>query len=105
MRGEDRTDGALFSYVDIEARIPAKHPLRAMRRLTNAALAELDGAFSALYEACGRALSLRRRRLGARWHWRAMTGRAASSAIVNEAAIFVGTTPLMAWRRRRSSEA
>jgi transposase len=54
MRGEDRTDGALFSYVDIEARIAAKHPLRAMRRLTNAALAELDGAFSALYEACGR---------------------------------------------------
>src|SRR5271169_3255344 len=54
MRGEDRTDGALFSYVDIEARIPAKHPLRAKRRLTNAALAELDGAFSALYEACGR---------------------------------------------------
>ena len=35
MRGEDRTSGALFSYVDVEARIPAKHPLRAMRRLTN----------------------------------------------------------------------
>src|SRR5580700_6965054 len=54
MRGEDRTSGALFSYVDIEGRIPARHPLRAMRRLTNAALAELDRAFSALYEACGR---------------------------------------------------
>jgi transposase len=54
MRGEDRTSGSLFSYVDVEARIPAKHPLRAMRRLTNAALAKLDGAFSALYEACGR---------------------------------------------------
>lgn len=54
MRGEDRTSGALFSYVDIEARIPAKHPLRTMRRLTNAALAELDRAFSALYEAVGR---------------------------------------------------
>ncbi len=54
MRGEDRTSGALFSYVDIEARIPTKHPLRAMRRLTNATLADLDGAFSALYEACGR---------------------------------------------------
>jgi hypothetical protein len=38
MRGEDRTIGALFSYVDTEARIPVKHPLRAMRRLT-------DGAF------------------------------------------------------------
>ena len=54
MRGEDRTSGALFSYVDIEARIPGQHPLRAMRRLTNAALAELDRAFSALYEAIGR---------------------------------------------------
>ena len=54
MRGEDRTSGALFSYVDIEARIPTKHPLRAMRRLTNAALADLDRAFSALYEGCGR---------------------------------------------------
>ena len=54
MGGEDRTSGALFSYVDVEARIPAKHPLRAMRRLTNAALAELDRRFSALYEAVGR---------------------------------------------------
>ena len=54
MRGEDRTSGALFSYVDVEARIPAKHPLRAMRRLTNAALGELDRRFSALYEAVGR---------------------------------------------------
>ena len=54
MRGEDRTSGASFSYVDIEARIGAKHPLREMRRLANAALAELDGKFSALYEAVGR---------------------------------------------------
>ena len=54
MRGEDRTSGALFSYVDIEARIPTKHPLRAMRRLVNAALDELDGSFSGLYEKVGR---------------------------------------------------
>ncbi len=54
MRGEDLTSGALFSYVDVEARIPAKHPLRTMRRLTNAALAELDPRFSALYERIGR---------------------------------------------------
>ncbi len=54
MRGEDRTSRALFSYVDVEARIPAKRPLRAMRRVTNAALAELDAAFLALYEGCGR---------------------------------------------------
>ena len=54
MRGEDRTSGALFSYVDVEARIPADQPLRAMRRLTDAALAELDPRFSALYERIGR---------------------------------------------------
>ena len=54
MRGEDRASGALFSYVDIEARIGANHPLRAMRRLTNAALAELDARFSALYDGIGR---------------------------------------------------
>ena len=54
MRGEDRTSGALFSYVDVEARIAANHPLRAMRRLTNAALAELDASFPALYEDIGR---------------------------------------------------
>jgi len=54
MRGEDVASGALFSYVDMEARIPAKHPLRAMRRLTNAALAELDGTFSRLYDRIGR---------------------------------------------------
>ena len=54
MWGEDRTSEALFSYVDVEARIAANHPLRAMRRLTNAALAELDPRFSALYEAVGR---------------------------------------------------
>ena len=54
MRGEDRTSGALFSYIDIEAVIGAKHPLRAMRRLTNGAIAEFDGKFSALYEAVGR---------------------------------------------------
>ena len=44
----------MFSYVDIEARIGAKHPLREMRQLANAALAALDGKFSALYEAAGR---------------------------------------------------
>ena len=54
MRGEDRTSGTLFSYVDVEARIAAKHPLRAMRGLTDAALADLDRAFSSVYVGFGR---------------------------------------------------
>ena len=48
MRDEDRTSGALFSYVDVEARIGANHPLRAMRRLTNAAWPGSTDVFGAL---------------------------------------------------------
>ena len=54
MRGEDRDSGSLFSYVDLDARVPAKHPLRAMRDLVHASLVEMDASFSALYKAEGR---------------------------------------------------
>lgn len=54
MRGGDDRTGALFSYVDIEARVPQSHPLRAMRELVNTSLSELDGAFAALYSKTGR---------------------------------------------------
>jgi transposase len=54
MRGSDRTTGSLFSYVDIEARIPAKHPLRPIRRIVNDVLAGLDAELAALYEPTGR---------------------------------------------------
>lgn len=49
MRGSDRRSGALFSYVDLEARVRSDHPLRAIRQLTDEALATLSGSFSALY--------------------------------------------------------
>jgi hypothetical protein len=32
MRGSDERSGELFSYVDLEDRIPARHPLRLIRR-------------------------------------------------------------------------
>ena len=38
MRGTDERSGSLFSYVDIEARVPAGHPLRRIRDLVNHAL-------------------------------------------------------------------
>ena len=41
MRGTDERSGSLFSYVDLEARVPADHPLRAIREIVNAALAKL----------------------------------------------------------------
>lgn len=46
--------GSLFSYVDLEARIPARHPLRKIRQVVNEALASLDSEFEALYTDFGR---------------------------------------------------
>ena len=54
MRGTDEKSGSLFSYVDLEERIPAKHPLRKIRQVVNDALASLDGEFVPLYADFGR---------------------------------------------------
>src|SRR3954464_868668 len=54
MRGSDAASGALFSYVDIEARVPATHPLRTIRTIVNEVLAALNNEFEALYEGTGR---------------------------------------------------
>jgi transposase len=54
MRGTDEKSGSLFSYVDLEDRIPIKHPLRKIRRVVNDALASLDAEFEALYVDFGR---------------------------------------------------
>jgi hypothetical protein len=46
MRGSDERSGDLFSYVDLEDRVPARHPLRMIRRLVNEVLVALDGEFA-----------------------------------------------------------
>jgi len=48
MRGTDETSVALFSYVDLEERIPPRHPLRKIRQVVNDALASLDAEFECL---------------------------------------------------------
>lgn len=54
MRGSDERTGALFSYVDLEARVRADHPLRVIRSVANEALAAMSGEFAALYSGTGR---------------------------------------------------
>lgn len=49
MRGSDERTGSLFSYVDLEARVGRAHPLRPIRQIANAALADLSGDVAALY--------------------------------------------------------
>ncbi len=54
MRGRDERGDGLFSYVDLEARVPADHPLRAIRVLVDEALAVLSPDFELLYSKTGR---------------------------------------------------
>jgi transposase len=54
MRGGFVDQGRLFSYISPEARIPANHPLRAIRALVRDVFAELDRSFSRLYANEGR---------------------------------------------------
>jgi len=54
MRGADEQPGSMFSYVSLEDRVPADHPLRAIRRITDRALDRLSPQFGALYVNFGR---------------------------------------------------
>lgn len=54
MRGADERSGAMFSYVSLEDRVPADHPLRAIRRITDRALERLSPQFGTLYVQFGR---------------------------------------------------
>jgi transposase len=47
MRGDDRETGYVFSYLSPEERVPADHPLRVIRRMT-------DAIFDRLYSTIGR---------------------------------------------------
>jgi len=54
MRGADAQPASLFSYVHLEDRIPADHPLRVIRTLIDPMLAALSPRFEAMYSPNGR---------------------------------------------------
>jgi|GEM_PF-1845774 len=54
MRGTDVASGSLSSYLDLEARIPAWHPLRKIWQVVNEAMTSLDAEFEAFYTDLGR---------------------------------------------------
>src|ERR1017187_3344252 len=55
MRGDERVQDSMFSYLTLEQRVPADHPLREIRTLTDGVLQSLDAEFDKLYAATGRA--------------------------------------------------
>lgn len=54
MRGADEQSGWMFSYLSPEERVPAEHPLRAVRRITDRALDRLSPKLGSLYVKFGR---------------------------------------------------
>jgi transposase len=54
MRGIDTKQARLFSYVSQEERIPQSHPLRTIRRMSDAVLESLTKRFDRLYSDTGR---------------------------------------------------
>ena len=54
MRGQDQTSGKLFSYIDVDARVPAQHPLRIIRGIVNDVLFSLSPDFEDMYSRTGR---------------------------------------------------
>src|SRR6201981_65409 len=54
MRGEERRQQAMLMMIDAERRVPKEHPLRRIKQLAEAALAELSSLFDQMYSAVGR---------------------------------------------------
>src|SRR3989449_7018384 len=54
MRGDDLQQAGMFSYLSPEQRVPQDHPLRAIRKLSDAVFAELSPQFDKLYARMGR---------------------------------------------------
>jgi len=54
MRGSDQTSGSLFSYIDLEDRVPANHSLQTIRDIVNDVLVSLSSDFEAMYSRMGR---------------------------------------------------
>ena len=54
MRGFDSQQSAMFSYLSPEQRVPADHPLRPIREMSDRALEGLTRKFNEIYSATGR---------------------------------------------------
>ncbi len=54
MRGDERVQDGMFSYVSLEQRVAQDHPLRAVRKVTDVVLQSLGAEFDALYADSGR---------------------------------------------------
>src|SRR5262249_31320110 len=54
MRGTDSQQSGMFSYISAERRVPADHPLRAIRTMVEVALRNMSKEFATMYAKAGR---------------------------------------------------
>ena len=54
MRGQEKNQQTLFSYISPEQRVPKDHPLRSIRQMVDKALKEMHHTFSEQYSETGR---------------------------------------------------
>ena len=54
MRGDEDAQAEVWSYIPVEQRVPADHPLRPMRTMVDAVLVELSSQLNQLYSRVGR---------------------------------------------------
>lgn len=54
MRGKDQRQQGVFSYVSLEQRVPAEHPLRPVRKIVDEIFRAMSKQFEGLYSATGR---------------------------------------------------
>ena len=54
MRGDDRKQDGMWSYLSSEQRTSADHPLRPIRAMVNSVLRDLSPAFSRIYSSQAR---------------------------------------------------
>jgi len=54
MRGDEKNQGGMWSYVPLEQRIPEDHPLRPIRQKVDRVLREMSPEFDDMYSKVGR---------------------------------------------------
>jgi len=54
MRGDNEQQAGMYSYISPEQRVPADHPLRPIRKMTDEIFKQLSPRFDKLYSRVGR---------------------------------------------------
>jgi len=90
MRGTPQAQPECLTVLNLNAAVPAHHPLRTIKRQIDSVLRKLSGLFDELYEELGRPSIPPEPRLKPGCRWRTTASLASSSSANRSATIGVG---------------